>query len=161
MSRGARGAAERDLLLVGPATSSSTSPTTRVEYGHLREAHTDGDVYVRFPRAERDRAGGAVAAAPYPTLDSITGGWIGGVANETQKLLALCDADTLDRAALGPLAAARRLEAQLATLETVRERIETLMLQGRSVRHDRVEASRPTSTRASAARVLAVHQEHV
>ena len=67
---------------------------SRVEYGHLPEAHTDGDIYVRFPEQNVIVAGGTVTAGRYPVLDYITGGWIGGLADATKKLIALCDADT-------------------------------------------------------------------
>src|SRR5690606_18115719 len=48
----------------------------RIEYGHLREAHTDGDIYVRFPEHNVIVAGGAVTVGQYPVLDYITGGLI-------------------------------------------------------------------------------------
>jgi glyoxylase-like metal-dependent hydrolase (beta-lactamase superfamily II) len=106
---------------------------TRVEYGHLPEAHTDGDIYVRFPEQNVIVAGGAATAARYPVLDYITGGWIGGLADATKKLLAMCDADTLIVPDEGPVQRRADLEAQRMMLETVRERIEAIALQGRGV----------------------------
>jgi glyoxylase-like metal-dependent hydrolase (beta-lactamase superfamily II) len=106
---------------------------TRVEYGHLPEAHTDGDIYVRFPELNVIVAGGAATAARYPVLDYITGGWIGGLADATKKLIALCDAETLVVPDAGPVQRRADLEAQRTMLETVRERIETIALQGRGV----------------------------
>jgi cyclase len=106
---------------------------TRVEYGHLPEAHTDGDIYVRFPEQNVIVAGGTVTAGRYPVLDYITGGWIGGLADATKKLIALCDADTLVVPDVGPVQRRADLEAQKAMLETVRERIEAIALQGRGV----------------------------
>jgi cyclase len=106
---------------------------TRVEYGHLPEAHTDGDIYVRFPEQNVIVAGGAVTAARYPTLDYITGGWIGGLADATKKLIALCDADTLVVPDVGPVQRRAGLEAQKEMLEAVRLRIEAIALQGRGV----------------------------
>ncbi len=106
---------------------------TRVEYGHLPEAHTDGDIYVRFPEQNVIVAGGTVSAARYPVLDYITGGWIGGLADATKKLIALCDAETLVVPDVGPVQRRADLEAQKAMLETVRERIEAIALQGRGV----------------------------
>jgi len=85
---------------------------TRVEYGHLPEAHTDGDIYVRFPEQNVIVAGGAVTAARYPTLDYITGGWIGGLADATKKLISMCDADTLVVPDVGPVQRRPNLEAQ-------------------------------------------------
>ena len=85
---------------------------TRVEYGHLPEAHTDGDIYVRFPEQNVIVAGGTVTAGRYPVLDYITGGWIGGLADATKKLIALCDADTLVVPDVGPVQRRADLEAQ-------------------------------------------------
>jgi glyoxylase-like metal-dependent hydrolase (beta-lactamase superfamily II) len=106
---------------------------TKVEYGHLPEAHTDGDIYVRFPEQNVIVAGGTVAAGRYPVLDYITGGWIGGLADATKKLIALCDADTLVVPDFGPVQRRADLEAQKDMLETVRQRIEAIALQGRGV----------------------------
>ena len=106
---------------------------TRVEYGHLPEAHTDGDIYVRFPEQNVIVAGGTVTAARYPVLDYITGGWIGGLVEATKKLLALCDAETLVVPDVGPVRKRADLEAQKDMLETVRQRIEAIALQGRGV----------------------------
>ena len=106
---------------------------TRVEYGHLPEAHTDGDIYVRFPEQNVIVAGGTVTAGRYPVLDYITGGWIGGLADATKKLIALCDVDTLVVPDVGPVQRRAGLEAQKEMLETVRQRIEAIALQGRGV----------------------------
>jgi len=74
----------------------------RVLYGHLAEAHTDGDIYVRFPERNLIVAGGAVTAGRYPVLDYITGGWIGGLVDATRTLLELSDADTVIVPDVGP-----------------------------------------------------------
>lgn len=105
----------------------------RVVYGQLSEAHTDGDIYVRFPDRNVIVAGGAVTAARYPVLDYITGGWIGGMVDATQKLLTLADPATLIVPDLGPPQMRADLETQSGMLSTVRERIEAIALQGRGV----------------------------
>ncbi|HJR69511.1 MAG TPA: MBL fold metallo-hydrolase [Gammaproteobacteria bacterium] len=104
-----------------------------ITYGHLLEAHTDGDIYVRFPQHNVVVAGGAVTAGRYPVLDFITGGWIGGMADATSKLLAMTDAQTLVVPDVGPVQRRSDLEAQVTMLTTVRERIEAIALQGRGV----------------------------
>jgi glyoxylase-like metal-dependent hydrolase (beta-lactamase superfamily II) len=105
----------------------------RIEYAHLAEAHTDGDIYVRFPDRNIIVAGGAVTAGAYPTLDYITGGWMGGLVMATQRLIELADADTLIVPEVGAVQRRSDLEAQLDMLSTVRQRIEALALQGRGV----------------------------
>jgi cyclase len=103
-----------------------------VEYGHLREAHTDGDVYVHFRERNVIAAGGAVGGGAYPILDPATGGWIGGLVEAQVKLLALTNEETLIVPHSGPAQSRAELEEQLAMLRTVRERVENLMRKGRS-----------------------------
>ena len=103
-----------------------------IEYGYLREAHTDGDLYVFLPRSNVVVAGGAVAAGAYPVLDYATGGWIGGLEDATRKLLDLGDADTLYVPDAGPAQRIDYLRAQLEMITTVRGRVEELMRKGKS-----------------------------
>jgi len=105
----------------------------RIEYGHLREAHTDGDLYVFFRERNVLAAGGAVTFGAYPVIDYATGGWIGGLCDSTMKLLDLTNPDTLIVPAEGPAQRRTHLEAQYTMLTTVRGRIENLMRKGRSI----------------------------
>jgi glyoxylase-like metal-dependent hydrolase (beta-lactamase superfamily II) len=102
-------------------------------YAQLTQAHTDGDIYVAFPQHNVIVAGGAVTASSYPILDYITGGWLGGMAAATEKLIEMSDADTLIVPDSGPPQRRTDLTAQLKMLETVRERIEAIALQGKGV----------------------------
>lgn len=104
-----------------------------IEYGHLPEAHTDGDMYVRLRNRNVLVAGGVVTVGEYPVIDYSTGGWIGGLVDATKKLLAIADADTLIVPANGPAQPRAHLTAQLEMLTVVRERIENLMRKGRSI----------------------------
>ncbi len=104
-----------------------------LEYGHLPEAHTDGDIYVWLKQRNVLVAGGAVTFGEYPVIDYATGGWIGGLVDATKKLLALTNADTLIVPANGPAQPRSHLTAQLEMLTVVRERIENLMRNGRSI----------------------------
>ena len=105
----------------------------RLQYGLLREAHTDGDIYVRFLQQNVIVAGGVVTAGEYPTLDYITGGQLGGLIDATQSLIDMSDAETLIVPARG--AALRRpdLEAQRDMAVMVRDRMQRLARQGKSV----------------------------
>lgn len=105
----------------------------RAVYGHLPEAHTDGDIYVSFPEHNVIVAGGVVAADRYPTLDYLTGGWIGGMADAVDKLVKMSNAETLIVPGEGPPQKRADLEAQVAMLQAVRERIEAIALTGRGV----------------------------
>jgi glyoxylase-like metal-dependent hydrolase (beta-lactamase superfamily II) len=104
-----------------------------MQYAQLLQAHTDGDIYVAFPKHNVIAAGGVVTAARYPVLDYITGGWIGGNVDAIKKLIAMCDADTLVVPDSGPPQKRADLEAQVQMLETVRARIEEIALKGQGV----------------------------
>lgn len=103
-----------------------------IEYGHLREAHTDGDIYVFLRERNVIAAGGVVAVGAYPVLDYATGGWIGGLMDATQKLLDLADRDTLIVPGSGPARTRDHLVAQYDMVSTVRGRVEEQMRKGRS-----------------------------
>ncbi|HET7609067.1 MAG TPA: MBL fold metallo-hydrolase [Gammaproteobacteria bacterium] len=104
-----------------------------IEYGHLPEAHTDGDIYVWFKNRNVLAAGGVVTHGSYPVIDYATGGWIGGLVDATRKLLAMTSSDTLIVPASGPAQPRAHLTRQLEMLTVVRERIENLMRKGRSI----------------------------
>jgi glyoxylase-like metal-dependent hydrolase (beta-lactamase superfamily II) len=104
-----------------------------IEYGHLPEAHTDGDIYVWFKNRNVLVTGGAVTHGSYPVIDYATGGWIGGLVDATKKLLALTNPATLIVPASGAAQPRSHLEKQLEMLTVVRERIENLMRKGRSI----------------------------
>ncbi len=104
-----------------------------IEYGHLPEAHTDGDIYVWFKNRNVLAAGGVVTFGEYPVIDYATGGWIGGLVDATKKLLQITNPSTLIVPARGPPQPRSHLMAQLEMLTVVRQRIEDLMRKGRSI----------------------------
>jgi cyclase len=104
----------------------------RIQYGLLREAHTDGDIYVRLVEHNVIVAGGAVTAGEYPTLDYITGGQLGGLIDATQTLIDGSDTETLIVPARGAALRLQDLEAQRDMAVTVRERMQRLARQGKS-----------------------------
>jgi len=63
-------------------------------YGFLPQAHTDGDLYVHFTRANVLVTGGVVAGNGWPTADWVTGGWINGTVAGYKALMDLCDDST-------------------------------------------------------------------
>jgi glyoxylase-like metal-dependent hydrolase (beta-lactamase superfamily II) len=116
-----------------PQPLTATLGDEQIAYGHLPEAHTDGDIYVLLRERNVLVTGGVVTFGAYPILDYTTGGWIGGLVDGTKKLLEITDADTLIVPEHGPAQPRSHLTAQLAMLTTVRERIENLMRKGRSI----------------------------
>lgn len=65
-----------------------------VRYGYLSQAHTDGDLYVKFAKANVLVTGGVVAGNGWPTADWVTGGWITGTVNGYKTLIEQCDDST-------------------------------------------------------------------
>lgn len=74
----------------------------RVEYGYLRQAHTDGDMYVFLPQDNILHAGGVLATDSWPFLDWWTGGFIGGLVDAIEILLGIANDSTLIIPATGP-----------------------------------------------------------
>ncbi len=74
-----------------------------VEYGHLRQAHTDGDMYVFLPQDNVLHTGGCIASDGWPLLDWWTGGWIGGLVDGIETLLSIANDSTVIVPAHGPV----------------------------------------------------------
>src|SRR5690348_4524371 len=92
----------------------------RIEYGHLGQAHTDGDIFVHFRNADVLVAGDVLAAGRYPVIDYCTGGWIGGMVTAAQTLLARCNATTKLIAASGTVQNREQLAAQQVMLNDLK-----------------------------------------
>lgn len=105
----------------------------RVEYGHLPEAHTDGDIYVQFPADDVIAVGDVLAVDRFPVLDYSTGGWVGGCQDAMRTLLDLTGPATQVIAGEGPPQTRAALEAQSALLDELRERIRLRIIEGKSV----------------------------
>jgi len=102
----------------------------QIEYRHMPQAHTDGDIYVFFPGPNILMAGDVVSVGRYPILNYATGGWIGGLVNATKTLLDLTNAETRIVPGAGPLQTRADLQAQYDMLATMRDRLVKLMKQG-------------------------------
>ena len=94
-----------------------------VRYGYLRQAHTDGDMYVHFPEDNVLHAGGAVSSAGWPLIDWWTGGWIGGLVEAHDTLLAVADDATTIVPAHGPVLTRAELSAMRDMYATVYQRL--------------------------------------
>ncbi len=74
-----------------------------VAYGYLRQAHTDGDMYVFLPEDNVLHTGGIVSSDGWPLMDWWTGGWIGGLVDGIETLLSVANESTLIVPATGPV----------------------------------------------------------
>lgn len=82
-----------------------------VEYGYLRQAHTDGDMYVFLPQDNVLHAGGIVSSDGWPLMDWWTGGWIGGLVDGIETLLSVANDNTVIVPGTGPVIAKADLTA--------------------------------------------------
>jgi glyoxylase-like metal-dependent hydrolase (beta-lactamase superfamily II) len=74
-----------------------------IEYGYLIEAHTDGDIYVAFPKLNVIVVGDIVAPARDPVFDWFGGGWLGGRVDALAFLLERSNKDTKFIPSYGPV----------------------------------------------------------
>ena len=115
-------------------TGTMTFGGERVEYGHLGQAHTDGDIYVFFRDSNVLAVGDVLSAGRYPIADYTTGGWLGGLANATKTLVDLANDETRVVASTGAVQTRADLRAQQEMLAAMRERLAKMMRQGLGAR---------------------------
>ena len=84
----------------GGATDVAGTP---IRYGYLLEAHTDGDIYVRFEADDVIAAGDAISPELDPVFDWFGGGWLGGRIDSLALLLELSDGATKFVPSYGPV----------------------------------------------------------
>ena len=66
----------------------------QIDYGYMPAAHTDGDLFVHFPKMNLLAAGGVVSAEEWPTLDYRNGAWLGGRVRALERLAGLVNPDS-------------------------------------------------------------------
>lgn len=104
----------------------------KIEYGHLLEAHTDGDIYVFFRDANVLAVGDAVSPLRDPELDWFGGGWLGGRADAQQKLLDLSNAQTKIVPGYGPVVGRAELQDEFDMTRMLFDRMLELVKKGMS-----------------------------
>jgi glyoxylase-like metal-dependent hydrolase (beta-lactamase superfamily II) len=114
-----------------------------IHYGHLGQAHTDGDMYVFFPGPNVLMTGDVFTVGTYPIADYCTNGWLGGLVNATKTLIGLADAKTRVVAATGSVQTRADLESQYEMCSTMKNRLAEMMKQGKGA--DEIMAAAPTA----------------
>jgi glyoxylase-like metal-dependent hydrolase (beta-lactamase superfamily II) len=104
----------------------------QIDYGHLGQAHTDGDIYVHFRKADVLVAGDVAATGRFPIIDPDSNGWIGGMLGAVETLAGLANERTRVIAGHGQPLKLAHLKAEQAMLTTMRQRLARLLAQGRS-----------------------------
>jgi cyclase len=113
-----------------------------IDYALMPEAHTDGDIYVFFRKANVIVAGDVVSVGAYPILDIASNGWITGNLNGVTTVKGLCTPDTRIVPGKGAVQALAHLDTQAAMLTTVRQRMAKMLAQGKSA--DEMIEAKPT-----------------
>jgi cyclase len=114
----------------------------RIQYAHLPQAHTDGDLYAFLPEANVLVTGDLLHVGRYPVIDYSTHGWIGGYLDANEALLKVADEQTRIVPGEGPVQTRAALEAQLALCTAVKARMHEAFKQGNSL--EEFIASKPT-----------------
>jgi glyoxylase-like metal-dependent hydrolase (beta-lactamase superfamily II) len=115
-------------LTVSPGTPDSQD----VRYAHVPDAaHTDGDLYVYFPRQNVLAVGDIVSGDGWPVVDWTTGGWIGGIVGGIQRLSTVVNEETRIVASCGPVMSVADLKAQYGMYNALYERLTQLLNKGR------------------------------
>ena len=114
-----------------------------IRYGYIPDcAHTDGDLYVYFPKQNVLAVGDVVSNDGWPVVDWTTGGWIGGMVGGLQRVLSLVNEETRIVAGRGPVMNLNDLKTQFDMYQAIYERLSKLLNSGRGPT-EAVEA-RPT-----------------
>jgi cyclase len=103
-----------------------------IRYGHIPDAaHTDGDLYVYFPKQNVLAVGDALSGEGWPVVDWATGGWIGGIVGGLQRLQSLANDETRIVPGRGPVLSLADLKTQSQMYSTIYDRLTTLLNKGR------------------------------
>jgi cyclase len=113
-----------------------------LEYSVMPGAHTDGDIYVFFPRQNVLVAGDVVSGGEYPIVDYCTGGWLGGMIGGLKAMLKKGDGGTRFVPGSGPLRTRADLEAQIDVCFTALSKIGESYYKGQT--WEELVASKPT-----------------
>ena len=73
-----------------------------VEYRYLPAAHTNGDLFVHFPKRNVIAAGGPVSAVKWPVMDYLNGAFMHGFVRSYEILASVVKPDTIVIPADGP-----------------------------------------------------------
>ena len=103
-----------------------------IRYGYIPDAaHTDGDLYVYFPKQNVLAVGDVMSGDGWPVVDWATGGWIGGIVGGVQRLQSLANEETRIVPGRGPVLSLADVKTQLQMYSTIYERLTTLLNKGR------------------------------
>lgn len=106
---------------------------------HVPHAHTDGDSFIHFKKANVIHAGDLFFNGFYPFIDVAHGGSLKGTINGVEKVLALSDDKTKIIAGHGPLGNKAQLIEYRQMLWTAYERLRKIKTEGKSAQEAAAE----------------------
>jgi glyoxylase-like metal-dependent hydrolase (beta-lactamase superfamily II) len=130
-----------------PAISFSQSATFHLNGDdvtsiHLPPAHTDGDSFVRFTKANVIHTGDVFAAYRYPFIDVESGGSVKGILRAVDQILSMIDDNTKLIPGHGGLSGKKDVLAYRKMIATVISKIEPMAKSGKTLQQ--VLAAKPT-----------------
>ena len=103
-----------------------------IRYGYIADAaHTDGDIYVYFPKQNVLAVGDAVSGQGWPVVDWWTGGWIGGIVGGLNRLQTVANAETKVVPARGGVLSLADLKTQYEMFSTIYGRLSQMINAGK------------------------------
>jgi glyoxylase-like metal-dependent hydrolase (beta-lactamase superfamily II) len=103
-----------------------------IQYGYIPDAaHTDGDLYVYFPKQNVLAVGDVVSGEGWPVVDWQTGGWIGGIVGGLQRLQTIANADTKIVPGRGPVLSLADIKKQAEMYGEIYNRLSQMLNKGR------------------------------
>jgi len=103
-----------------------------IEYGYIPDAaHTDGDLYVYFPKQNVLAVGDVVSGEGWPVVDWQTGGWIGGIVGGLQRLQTIANAETRIVPGRGPVLSLADIKKQTEMYGEIYNRLSQMLNKGR------------------------------
>ncbi len=111
---------------------------------HVPPAHTDGDSFVHFHKANVIHAGDLFFNGLYPFIDLSTGGSLDGMIAAADRMLTIVDDKTKVIPGHGPLADRAALKDYRDMLAGIRDRVLPLVKAGKTLAQ--VQAAKPTAS---------------
>jgi len=103
-----------------------------IQYGYIPDAaHTDGDLYVYFPKQNVLAVGDVVSGEGWPVVDWQTGGWIGGIVGGLQRLQTIANAETRIVPGRGPVLSLADIKKQTEMYGEIYNRLSQMLNKGR------------------------------
>ncbi|HWK54436.1 MAG TPA: MBL fold metallo-hydrolase [Hyphomicrobiales bacterium] len=114
-----------------------------VQYGYMRGAHTDGDIWIYFEDEDVLATGGLVSNGRWPDIDWWTGGFIGGMLDSFVSLLTVPTGNTRIVPAYGGVMTLEQLRAQNQMYLNVFDRIHAAFIRSEGL--DEMLQQKPTA----------------